>query len=284
MLVLPIRILILSSIATRSWQEALFRHDGGSAAILQSQGGTDCGTMCLVFIAYQIEGCVPVMIGANREESRRRPVTSPVCCRVRSLRCLLAGADHGPDGSFPHMGTWLGVNEAGIAVAVTNRHDGELAWEDQTRSKGLLAVDLLGFDDPAQASQYARAELARGGFGGCNYLIAGAGAAFVVQAPGASRVAVAELPPGIHAMTNLDLDAADDPRIQFVTSNLVPRDFLTSARRICRNDRIVIPGADRGTISSSVILVDEPIALDHILVDPRDRDAQQFRLTNRPRR
>ena len=88
------------------------------------------------------------MIGANREESRRRPMTSPVCCRTGSgsLRCLLAGADHGPDGTFPRMGTWLGVNEAGVAVAVTNRSDGELAWEDQTRSKGLLAVDLLSFD------------------------------------------------------------------------------------------------------------------------------------------
>ena len=83
--------------------------------------------MCLVFIAHRIDGCPPVMIGANREESRRRPVTSPVCCRVRSLRCLIAGADHGPDGTFPAMGTWLGVNEAGIAVAVTNRNDGELA-------------------------------------------------------------------------------------------------------------------------------------------------------------
>ena len=104
--------------------------------------------MCLVFIAYRTDGGAPVMIGANREESRRRPVTSPVCSRVASLRCLLAGADHGPDGTFPEMGTWLGVNEAGIAVAVTNRHDGELAWEDQTRSRGLLAVNLLGFDDP----------------------------------------------------------------------------------------------------------------------------------------
>ncbi len=238
--------------------------------------------MCLVFIAYQIEGRVPVMIGANREESRRRPVTSPVCCRLRSLRCLLAGADHGPDGTFPQMGTWLGVNEAGMAVAVTNRNDGELAWENQTRSKGLLAVDLLGFDHPAQASQYARSELARGGFGGCNYLIAGATAAFVVQAPGATRVAIAELTPGIHAMTNLDLDAADDPRIRFVTANLEPRDFPASARRICRDDRIIIPGTDRGTVSSSVILVGEPITLDHILGDPRSREYQRYRLPDGP--
>jgi uncharacterized protein with NRDE domain len=239
--------------------------------------------MCLVFIAYRIDGCAPVMIGANREESRRRPVTSPVCCRVRSLRCLLAGADHGPDGTFPAMGTWLGVNEAGLVVAVTNRHDGELAWEDQTRSRGLLAVDLLvGFDNPGRASRFAGAELARGGFGGGNYLIAGADAAFVVQAPGTERVSVVGLTPGIHAMTNLDLDDPDDPRIRLVAESLEPHDFPSSAGRICRDERIVIPGGDRGTISSSLILVGEPITMDHILGDPRNRDYQRFRLPEEP--
>src|SRR5262249_28333290 len=131
--------------------------------------------MCLVFIGFRIEGCPPVMIGANREESRRRPMTSPVCSRIGpdSLRCLLAGGDHAPDGTFPRMGTWLGVNEAGMAVAVTNRSDGELAYEEQTRSKGLLAVDLLGFRRPEDAVHFASSELASGGFGGCNYLMAG---------------------------------------------------------------------------------------------------------------
>ncbi len=131
--------------------------------------------MCLVFISFQTEGKGPLMIGANREESRRRPTTSPVCCKQRQMRCLLAGADHGPDGSFPAMGTWLGVNEAGMAVAVTNRHDGELAWADQVRSRGLLAVSLLGGDRPEHAARFAQSELAQGGYGGCNFLIASRG-------------------------------------------------------------------------------------------------------------
>ena len=38
------------------------------------------------------------------------------------------------------------------------------------------------------------------------------------------------------------------------------------------------PGADRGTISSSLILVGEAITMDHILGDPRDRGYQGFRL------
>ncbi len=241
--------------------------------------------MCLVFIGFRIEGCPPLLIGANREESRRRPMTSPVGHRAgpRSLRCLLAGADFGPGGSFPQMGTWLGVNEAGLAVAVTNRSDGELAWEDQTRSKGLLAVDLLGCDGPEEAARFARTELASGGFGGCNYLVAGRESAFVVQAPGAGRVALVELTPGVHAMTNLDVDDLGDRRIRLVKEGFDPREFPASAGRLCRDERIVVPGAERGTISSSLISVGEAIAFDHIRGDPRGRDYERFRLPDEGR-
>jgi hypothetical protein len=179
------------------------------------------------------------------------------------------------------MGTWLGVNEAKVAVAVTNRHDGELAWADQTRSRGLLAVDLLGFDHPEKAARFARAELGQGGFGGCNYLIAGLDAAFVVQAPGSARVSVTELSPGIHAMTNLDLDDGSDARIRLVAVNLDPAHFRTSAQRLCRDDRIVVSGADRGTVSSSLIVIDDDIVFLHILGDPRGRDFQEYRMPDR---
>jgi hypothetical protein len=241
--------------------------------------------MCLVFIGFRIEGCPPVMIGANREESRRRPMTSPVCCRVgsESLRCLLGGADHGPEGTFPRMGTWLGVNEAGMAVAVTNRSDGELAYEEQTRSKGLLAVDLLGFRHPEDAVRFASSELASGGFGGCNYLIAGRSAGFVIEAPGASRVRVGDLESGVHAMTNLDLDDRGDPRIRLVAERFDPRGFPASAADLCRDERIIIPGAERGTISSSLIAIGAEIVFDHIRGDPRGREYERYRLADEGR-
>jgi uncharacterized protein with NRDE domain len=234
--------------------------------------------MCLVFISFQNARSHPVMIGANREESRRRPTTSPVCCVQQHLHCLLAGADHGPDGSFPEMGTWLGVNQAGVAVAVTNRHDGELTAAEQIRSRGLLTVELLGYREPEQAAHWAQLQLARGGFGGCNFLIASAAAAFVVEAPGARRIALSRLQPGIHAMTNLDLDDDTDSRIALVRATVRPADFISSAGRLGRDERILVSGAERGTISSSMILAGDDIVLYHIDGNPRGRDYQQFRL------
>ncbi len=234
--------------------------------------------MCLVFISFRPDRAVPVMIGANREEARRRPATSPVCCQSGSVRCLLAGADHGPDGSFPMMGTWLGVNEAGLAVAVTNRCDGELAWQDQVRSRGLLAVDLLGRDRVEEALSQACAELAMGGFGGCDVLMVDGQRAAVVHAPGATRVGVVELAPGTHALTNLDVDEPGDPRIELVLKSLDPDDFLASAASICRDPRIIIAGNDRGTVSSSLVSIGTEIVLYHVLGDPTGRAYDEYRL------
>jgi len=234
--------------------------------------------MCLVFISFQTPGNPPIMIGANREEQRSRPRTSPACCRSGSRRCLLAGADFGPDGAFPQMGTWLGFNDAGLTVAVTNRRDGDLPWEDQYRSRGLLAVDLLQYDNPGRAAAVARTQLEGGGFGGSNFLIADARAAFVVQAPGARQGSVVQLEPGTHAMTNYDVDDGTDPRIQLVRSNLRPDDFRNSAGQICRDPRVVIAGRDRGTVSSSLILAGVDVLLLHISGDPTGRDYEEFRM------
>jgi uncharacterized protein with NRDE domain len=237
--------------------------------------------MCLVFISFQTQGNPPVMIGANREEHRRRPRTSPVCCRSGSRRCLLAGADFGPDGSFPALGTWLGVNDAGLTVAVTNRGDGELPWPDQYRSRGLLAVDLLQYDNPGRAARAARSQLEGGGFGGSNFLVADSHAAFVVHATGARHVAVVSLEPGTHVMTNYDVDDATDSRIRLVRSALRPEDFLASAGQICRDPRILITGGERGTVSSSLILAGGGVVLYHISGDPAGRDYDEFRLLDK---
>jgi uncharacterized protein with NRDE domain len=237
--------------------------------------------MCLVFIGFRVDDRHPVLIGANREEARSRPSTPPVCVRSGPQRCLLAGADHGPDGTAPRIGTWLGVNEAGLVVAVTNRRDGELPPSEQVRSRGWLAVALLGFDDPGRAVRHAREDLARGGYCGGNFLIAAATAAFVVHAPGLRRITVEGLRSGVHAITNLDVDDGADPRIRLVREGLEPGRFVASARRVCRDERVIVAGADRGTVSSSLVVVGREIDFSHVLGDPRAGEYEVSRAFHR---
>ena len=245
-------------------------------------GSDGDGSVCVVFLDYQVGRKTPLLLGANREESFRRPTTSPICCQSGRFRCLLAGADHGPDGTFPKMGTWLGVNETSLVVAVTNRNDGELPWEEQVHSRGLLAVALLGYDDPEQAARHAENELSQGGFGGSNFLIASPESGFIVHAPGAKRVTVGAIDQGIHAITNLDLDDASDPRIRFIRDHLDPAHFVTSAQSICRSDMIVITGPDRGTVSSSQIIVGRQIEFHHLLGNPKRGVYHAFELSPPP--
>lgn len=225
--------------------------------------------MCLVFLAFQVDEANPVLLGANREESRSRPSTPPVCSRTSAIHALLAGADHGPDGSFPQPGTWLGVNAAGLVVAVTNRRDGVLAWADQIHSRGLLAVSLLDFDRPESALRFARSALGDGGYGGSNFLIANRSAAYIIHAPGARQMTEQSLCPGVHAITNLDLDDPSDPRIALVREHLEPNQFVAKAQQLCRDDRIVIDGPARGTVSSSLVLLGSEILFYHVMGDPR---------------
>ena len=69
-------------------------------------------------------------------------------------------------------------------------------------------------------------------------------------------------------MTNLDMDDRDDPRVRLVHETLGPGRFVVSAQRICRDARIVIRGVDRGTVSSSLVLVGGDIRFFHLAGDP----------------
>ena len=81
-------------------------------------------------------------------------------------------------------------------------------------------------------------------------------------------------------MTNLDLDDADDPRIRLVRTTSTRATSRPRRRRICRDERIVVAGAERGTISSSLIFVgDGDRARPHPGRPPRPR-YHEFRSTD----
>ena len=114
----------------------------------------------------------PVVVGANREEMYARDGEPPR---------LFDGPPRFVAGVDPVAGgTWLGVNEHGLLVAVTNRPKSDLPRE--LRSRGLLTRDLLGYRDTTSASEFAAHALGKNHFAGCNILCVDRSSAVVLHA------------------------------------------------------------------------------------------------------
>ena len=158
--------------------------------------------MCLLALFYRVAEDAPVVVGANREELYRRGGEPPR---------LLDGPIRAVAGIDPVAGgTWLGVNAAGVLVAVTNRRKSQ--EPERPRSRGLLARELLACPSAAAAVELATRELDTGRYAGCNFLCADADRAVVLE--GADWLRVRPLPPGLHVMTNGDVHDERDARCE----------------------------------------------------------------------
>jgi len=219
----------------------------------------EAGEMCLLLFAYGVSKDAVAVIGANREEAYERGGEPP---RLHgSDRPFIGGIDPRAGG------TWLGVNECGLLVAITNRPDGPVP--PQPRSRGLLVRDLLATCSLAEAAEATRAELAKGLYGGCNIVLLDRNSGHVVS--GAESVQSEAISPGIHALTSGNLNDTSDGRIWYALGALGESD-LSSARLCAKQFRTMCsgrsPGAPPmclhgpkgGTVSSSVIILRTPVS------------------------
>lgn len=144
----------------------------------------------------------PLVIAANRDEFLARPATEPMA--VADDPWIVAGID------LEAGGTWFGLNEAGLVVGILNRRTAA-AIDARRRSRGALAMDALRCRSLAEARALVAAEsgAAHNPF---NLLVATAAGAFVAQNH-AAGVALTDLGPGLHLLTNLDLNDPTCPRI-----------------------------------------------------------------------
>ena len=184
--------------------------------------------MCLLLLQYRTVAAAPVLVAANREEYFGRKATVP-CIQAGSPR-VLCGSDQQAGG------TWLGVNQHGLVVGVTNRLKSNLP--DHPRSRGLLCRDLLDCTSAAEATAQAIAELETGNYAGANYACFDAKTAAVVH--GGDSLKVVELDAGVHILTNGDVDDRSDPRQFFARKFLAARfpnsieSFVDLAVVLCR--------------------------------------------------
>lgn len=212
--------------------------------------------MCLLVLQYRMSETVPLLLAANREEFFDRPFSGP---RIQPGRPrVLCGVDHRAGG------TWLGVNEFGVLVALTNRPKSNTP--ERPRSRGALCRELLNCPTAAEAVEVAQRELSGGRYDGANVLAADRRSAAVMH--GGDEVAVVDLSPGLYVVANCDMDDACDHRQQIARdqfSRLTAESIdekMSAAQAIMSlgpdedgNQRIVLHGPDRGTVCSCMIAI-----------------------------
>jgi|GEM_PF-163584 len=213
--------------------------------------------MCLLGIEFGRFREFPVLVLANREEFYARPSAGPnLFPRDGENPGWLGGID------LVAGGTWLGINDCGLIVAVTNRRKKEIPANPPSR--GLLCRKLLAGRETASVAETALRELAGNRFAGCNLLIANRDSVCVIEAGDALKVT--HLSHGLHLLANAELNDPADRRIERVRkefSNANPataEEWFQTARHICHltgvnNDAppICLSGPDRGTVSSTVL-------------------------------
>jgi uncharacterized protein with NRDE domain len=155
--------------------------------------------VCTLTLAWQVFDDAPVAVAANRDERRDRPSEPPA--RINDDPTVIAPRDAEAGG------TWLGYNESGLFVGITNRWtDADLAGE---RSRGLLVRDALEQPSAEAALALVEEEVAEAEYAGFNLVLADADAAYLLEWDG--RLLTRELEPGVHVIVNVG--ASDAPAI-----------------------------------------------------------------------
>jgi uncharacterized protein with NRDE domain len=168
--------------------------------------------VCTLTFAWQTFADRPLVVAANRDEAYARESLPPEPFVLPSGRRALAPRD-GEAG-----GTWLGYNEDGVFVALTNRWVETPAGE---RSRGRLVLDALDSPSAEAAARTVERELAERRYEGFFLLVADADACLLLtdghdergeagatvgeEAPAPT---VTRFDPGVHVVMNVGYDSS----------------------------------------------------------------------------
>jgi uncharacterized protein with NRDE domain len=162
--------------------------------------------MCTVVILRRPEHDWPLLIAANRDEMLERPWLPPAR-HWPDRPDVVAGIDTLSSGS------WLGVNDHGVAVAVLNRV-GSLGPVANKRSRGELVLEALDHADARDAAG-ALSDIDPDAYRTFNLVIAdNRDAYWLAGRTGADRVTIEALPAGHSFFTSSDRNDPDKPRVE----------------------------------------------------------------------
>jgi uncharacterized protein with NRDE domain len=164
--------------------------------------------MCTIVVWTRAFVDRPLVIAANRDEALDRPAEPPRLRPAGSLapRNVLAPRD------LRSGGTWWGVNDCGLVVAITNRFVRHPAGR---RSRGAVVTQALGSDSAATALADLAAALDPADYAPFHLLLADVGGAGVLWNDGEQLHRV-DLGAGFHVITERSFDAAATARPDLV--------------------------------------------------------------------
>lgn len=203
----------------------------------------------------------PLLMAANRDERAGRAAEPPG--RHWDDRPEVVG---GLD--LEATGSWLGLNDHGVAAAILNRH-GTLGAMVGKRSRGELVLDALDHADAAAASE-ALAEIEPSAYRPFNLIIADNRDAFWIKHADDGAIASYPLGTGISMITSGDLNDPHSARIRcyrplFINASVPDPDkdnwsdwqlllsSTVSETGLANDAMCIATDSDYGTRSSSLI-------------------------------
>ena len=160
--------------------------------------------MCTLAILRRPGHAWPVVIGANRDEMIDRAALPPGR-HWPDRPEVVAGLDVLGGGS------WLGLNDWGVAAAVLNRH-GSLGPAKGLRSRGELVLEALDHADAAEAAR-ALGDLDPAAYRTFNLVIADNRDGFWLRHADTGRVEVRPLKDGLSLIAAGEIDDLRTPRL-----------------------------------------------------------------------
>src|SRR5947209_11810283 len=161
--------------------------------------------MCTLVMLCRPDHNWPVLIGANRDEMIDRP-GDPPGRHWPDRPEVVAGLDRLAGGS------WLGVNDWGVAAAVLNRH-GSLGPSLERRSRGELVLEALDHADAVAAAE-ALSHLDPAAYRTFNLIVADDRNGFWLRHAGGKPVELHPLKDGLSMIAAGEIDDLATRRIE----------------------------------------------------------------------
>ncbi|MEE9162421.1 MAG: NRDE family protein [Candidatus Neomarinimicrobiota bacterium] len=205
--------------------------------------------MCTLLFRHKPGDPYPLAVLSNRDEHYGRPSGG---WEWRSLGTSRDGQAAGPRIFAPidlvAGGTWMGLSEAGVLVALTNIFPERK--EEGLHSRGALVLEVLGLAKAADAPDHIRGSLEARRYNNFNLLVADAKAAFVFVWTEDGMESY-DLLPGVYQMANTPYGGTALSDTDEANEDWMARE----AHRLAEHPEVCKHEDEYGTRSSAKILL-----------------------------